>query len=554
VAFVIFILFYALTTFALADESPKILLKVDNHLQSNTHLIVDGYHLTIMCSVEQEWGHIPDKYDWMLDGKVIGSGDICSINIPPIESINEPSSEAKHKDYNISCTRSGTTVNAFLTVEGLSQDKYLRSLLGTISVSEVDKILTLNNTLANTIDYRTNCMTPLHVACWFKKPDMVQCLIKHGAKLDARDYYGATPLIYACKFDDVQCALDLISAGASVNILDSDGSSALHYAVQSGNVELVQALIKSKAHINTQNNSWMTPLHLAVLNHTTAEKQLKIVNALLKGGASDTLIENKNGYTPLELALINHDEQEVISALIADPALNFQAVDFNGNGYLNEAIMAQYGTEIITDLINHGCNPDLGNNDGVTPLHAAAQSSKLLTEFFLKKGINIDITCQNGETPLFCAVLANKEDIVNYLIQAGADILIKAGSQSLLFSAVASGNLDLVKLFLGKGFNVNDQDDEGGSLLMEAVRMNHPDILTYLLSHTDVNLDMQNILGYTALYYAVKFGYNKTAKILIAYHANVNIKDKKGISVIQLAEQSQNDEILMLLRQNGAKE
>lgn len=77
-----------------------------------------------------------------------------------------------------------------------------------------------------------------------------------------------------------------------------------------------------------------------------------------------------------------------------------------------------------------------------------------------------------------------------------------------LIIACSAGHLDIVKLFLSKGANVNGCTDQGRSGLLYACSKNHEEIAKLLLdNHADINL--QDKFGATPLHRAASVGHIK---------------------------------------------
>src|ERR1700730_575283 len=73
-----------------------------------------------------------------------------------------------------------------------------------------------------------------------------------------------TPLMFAAREGDVESARLLVAAGADVNAPASDGKDALGLAIFNGNYELASFLIDSKAQVNRADTQGFTPLFWAV--------------------------------------------------------------------------------------------------------------------------------------------------------------------------------------------------------------------------------------------------------------------------------------------------
>ncbi|HYR84216.1 MAG TPA: ankyrin repeat domain-containing protein [Terriglobia bacterium] len=80
-----------------------------------------------------------------------------------------------------------------------------------------------------------------------------------------KDYYGGfTPLHFAVRQGDVQSTRLLVAAGADVNAISADGKASLELAIYNGNYELASFLIDNKAQVNHADAEGFTPLFWAV--------------------------------------------------------------------------------------------------------------------------------------------------------------------------------------------------------------------------------------------------------------------------------------------------
>lgn len=78
-------------------------------------------------------------------------------------------------------------------------------------------------------------------------------------------------------------------------------------------------------------------------------------------------------------------------------------------------------------LLGFGADPNIHDNNGMTPLHFASEAGNLeVVRLFLRAGITSDVPYGNipddhGETPLDLAIRNGNPEVVSLLIQAGAD-------------------------------------------------------------------------------------------------------------------------------------
>lgn len=86
--------------------------------------------------------------------------------------------------------------------------------------------------------------------------------------------------------------------------------------------------------------------------------------------------------------------------------------------------------------------------------------------------------------------------------------------QALLHLAVLSSHLQVVKLLLERGCDVNQLMDDGETVLHIAAVTGHVEIVKLLLAH-GCEVDKKNDMGRTALHKASRFGKNKIVDMLI---------------------------------------
>ena len=74
--------------------------------------------------------------------------------------------------------------------------------------------------------------TPLHLAAWFGRKEIVELLIAGGAYVNAKDVDGSTPLHNAADGGQKETAELLIAKGADVNGKDEDGETPLDHSAK----------------------------------------------------------------------------------------------------------------------------------------------------------------------------------------------------------------------------------------------------------------------------------------------------------------------------------
>ena len=89
------------------------------------------------------------------------------------------------------------------------------------------------------------------------------------------------------------------------------------------------------------------------------------------------------------------------------------------------------------------------------------------------------------------------------------------------FQASSSGHLEIVKLLLSHGADVNAQSSSGNTPLMYACASGHAEVVRSLLE-AGANVEDHNENGHTPLMEAASAGHVEVAKILLEFGAGIN--------------------------------
>lgn len=152
----------------------------------------------------------------------------------------------------------------------------------------------------------------------------------------------------------------------------------------------------------------------------------------------------------------------------------------------------------------------------------------------LDKGANPNIKMVDGEWALvWCLIHMDSFRMltITELVQHGADVNVLAkGGETALMLATYTRVVDLVKLLIEKGADINKKTQYGTPPLLTAANMagkNGDDILKYLLEKgADVNFASSQDI--TAIFLAASGGYLDRVKTLVAKGANINYKRSKN--------------------------
>ena len=113
-------------------------------------------------------------------------------------------------------------------------------------------------------------------------------------------------------------------------------------------------------------------------------------------------------------------------------------------------------------------------------------------------------------------------------------------------------DLEVVKLFIQLGANVNAKNRYDSTPLQLAAKNGNIDVAKCLIEH-GAKLDMKNkIYGRAAIHYAVIYGKIEVAKCLIEHGAKVDMKNEDGEAPLHLATENGDIEVVKCLIEHGA--
>jgi ankyrin repeat protein len=246
----------------------------------------------------------------------------------------------------------------------------------------------------------------LMYAALYAQPEIMEMLLKKGAKVDSRNKSGQTALMW-CTNEKDKMAL-LLKYGADINARSNTGNTVLHIAsVGVNKYEIVKFLLDNGADVLAVNQRKETVLMRAAMFGDTAT-----ISLLLRNGI-DINARDQGGSTALIQAIDNSNRAVVLQLLEsgANPDFSFnivpsalcEAVIFNDVevvkailkktkstiGVRASLLFAVYNehdnTEIIQLLLDNGADVNFKGPNGLTVLTMAMQKGNTKTLDLLKK-------------------------------------------------------------------------------------------------------------------------------------------------------------------------
>jgi len=112
-------------------------------------------------------------------------------------------------------------------------------------------------------------LTPLHLAAYANRTDIVECLIMHGANVNATDEGAWTPMHFGALVGNTDILELLLSTGAAIDSADDRKQNPLHIAAANGQTEAMVKLIAAGAAVDP-------PLRGAMQKNPRLAEQLKL--------------------------------------------------------------------------------------------------------------------------------------------------------------------------------------------------------------------------------------------------------------------------------------
>ncbi|CVL06292.1 related to ankyrin [Fusarium mangiferae] len=167
-------------------------------------------------------------------------------------------------------------------------------------------------------------------------------------------------------------------------------------------------------------------------------------------------------------------------------------------------------------------------------------------------GLDINDRSFANETPLWLACLTKNKEIVELLVDNGADINARCDEGVSLHISVEDGSDEITELLISRGADVSVVDGDGRTALNVASMIGNTKVARQLIdSGADVSHETRD--GFTPLSMACSRGHVELAKLLIKSGADVNQVLANGYRPLFQAVWHNQSELAELLIDEGAE-
>ncbi|KAK5634650.1 hypothetical protein RRF57_010363 [Xylaria bambusicola] len=194
-------------------------------------------------------------------------------------------------------------------------------------------------------------------------------------------------------------------------------------------------------------------------------------------------------------------------------------------------------TERMQLLVDYGAFIDVQDYHGLSPFLWAVIANQLgATRLLLSRGVDINSTSLEGKSALGLAVNLGHEKMIRLLVEEGADIMFESLDDQMtpLEEAAACGSLQVFRLLLNRGSDMNHHAENGWSAIHFAAEEGHLEILDLLLTK-GANVNAINSFGVSPLHCAANGGHTSIVKLLLQRGADPHKSTCRGWTPLHYA-------------------
>ncbi|XP_059110318.1 inversin isoform X4 [Peromyscus eremicus] len=349
----------------------------------------------------------------------------------------------------------------------------------------------------------------------------MKLLLTRRADWMQKDLEEMTPLHLTTRHKSPKCLALLLKfmAPGEVDTQDKNKQTALHWSAYYNNPEHAKLLIKHDSNIGIPDIEGKIPLHWAA-NHKDPSA-VHTVRCILDAAPTESLLnwQDYEGRTPLHFAVADGN-LTVVDVLTSYESCNITSYDNLFRTPLHWAALLGHAQIVHLLLERNKSGTIPSDSQGATPLHYAAQSNFAETvEVFLKHPSVKDDSDLEGRTSFMWAAGKGSDDVLRTMLSLKSDI------------------------------DINMADKYGGTALHAAALSGHVSTVKLLLDN-DAQVDATDVMKHTPLFRACEMGHKDVIQTLIKGGARVDLVDQDGHSLLHWAALGGNADVCQILIEN----
>ncbi|KHJ40044.1 ankyrin repeat protein [Trichuris suis] len=298
-------------------------------------------------------------------------------------------------------------------------------------------------------------------------PLLKRALLEEHADVNCCDEDGTTALMLASLYGHMECIQFLIEQGADFNLCRPRGICE-QTELRAGPIQGMK--IEARPRIERREFLLMVHRVTCALNSATG------ANALFF--ATEEGHEEACGGIALFVAAQRGYRRLVKMLLAAGSDPNYSMPD----GAHSLFVAVQNGHMSISKMLMQ-CGADVNKcrNDGTSPLWIACQMNHVaLVKELIKHDADVNKAREDGATPLFKAAHKGNFEVVEALLECRPYLGLLKNGESPLHAACLFGHLNVAKLLIRAGADVNLRNQNGETPLQLAEQLGYDSIINML--------------------------------------------------------------------------
>lgn len=372
----------------------------------------------------------------------------------------------------------------------------------------------------------------------------------------------------SCKPDVVQQLIEFVKdqkgesvATSYINSVDEDGASALHCAckitkeevkIPSADRQVVKCLLDNNADVTlaTKHNH-ETAFHVCAVAGNN-DVMMEMITHMTAADVSKSLNrQNSIGWTPLLIAC-HRGHMELVTNLLANHA-RVDVFDVEGRSALHLAAERGY-LQVCDALLTNKAFINSKARNGRTALHLAAMNGFTHLVKFLIRDHNamIDVLTLKKQTPLHLAAASGQIEVCKLLLELGANIdATDEKGEKPIHAAAQNNNSEVVQLFLQQHPNlVMATTKDGNTCAHIAAMQGSVKVIEELMKfdRTGVISARNKLNDSTPLQLAAEGGHADVVRTLVRAGASCTDENRQGLTAVHLAAQYGHTNVLDVMR------
>ena len=440
--------------------------------------------------------------------------------------------------------------------------------------------------------------TALHYAAKYGYTERVQALIGAGVDVSAKNIWGQTPLHEAAAGGYTKSVNALLAAGADVYAWDYNRPTPLSLAVEKNCVDIVKSLVKAGAWYGLSHDYLVKNPEImrtpdkdgnTLLEKAAFEGDVARLIDYQEAGADLSAVDEETGATLLHMAAVGGQEGTVGWLLAQEngPKKDVKTKPEAGGRTALDSVFHAMGKKGISraekeklkavaeQLIKAGvpCNEEtrakinydplketeklLGREEKLSKNEMITVMSDLKNEWDNAKGDEKARVERLIDQAVARAHTDAPEAVENAKVLFGEDYERIVGDPTKVEPKVAVKDTTVKssarKSVERKSPSSRSKADKMGLELISLLRDSHYldyDRITKLIrmGRSEINLNVKDEKGMTALHYAASYGKAGIVKRLLRFGAKTNVKNKDGLTPYDLCPLSMPNELRRMLR------